>query len=92
MIPQYINSYFAASLPHRHKIVIAGNHEMTMDEKVLLDESEKFDWICGTGRKEAKEFLLSNGLNSLRELIKDCIFLEDSGADVCGIRIYGSPW
>lgn len=51
-------------LPHRHKIVIAGNH----------------DWI----------FEKANDLG--RSILSNAIYLQDSGVEIEGLRIWGSPW
>lgn len=51
------------SLPHRHKVVIAGNHDFYL---------EKFP-------KAAKR------------LITNAIYLNDSGIEIEGLRIWGSP-
>lgn len=52
------------SLPHKHKIVVAGNH----------------DWLFETNRQKA-----------LRALGSGFIYLENEGATVEGLRIWGSP-
>jgi len=54
------------SLPHRHKIAIAGNHD-------LLFESNP---------TQATSLLRSAGVT----------YLQDSGVNVGGVSIYGSPW
>jgi predicted phosphohydrolase len=51
--------------PHRHKIVVAGNH----------------DWCFVHERARACELLGP-----------DVIYLEDQGADIDGVRFWGSPW
>jgi predicted phosphodiesterase len=53
------------SLPHRFKVVIAGNH----------------DWTFATDAARARA-LLGDGV----------LYLEDSGATVEGLRVWGSPW
>jgi predicted phosphodiesterase len=53
-----------ARQPHRHKVVIAGNHDF------------------GFQRAPARA----------RELLRSAIYLEDSLAEVAGLRIWGSPW
>ena len=55
---------FLGSLPHAHKIVIAGNHD-----------------FCFERDREA----------SVAELTH-CIYLQDQGVTVEGVRFYGSPW
>jgi predicted phosphohydrolase len=52
------------ALPHRHKIVIAGNHD----------------------------FCFERNPQEAREMLSGCVYLQDSAADVEGIRFYGSPW
>lgn len=52
-------------LPHRHKVVVAGNH----------------DWCFCRERERALELLGP-----------EVIYLEDSGADIGGLRFWGSPW
>lgn len=55
---------FLAGLPHRHKIVIAGNHD----------------------------FLFERDPARARELLGDVTYLEDAGARVDGLSVWGSPW
>ena len=50
--------------PHRHKILIAGNH----------------DWCLQDEPAEAEA------------LIKNAIYLRDSGTEIEGLRFWGSPW
>ena len=52
------------SLPHRHKVVIAGNHDL------LFETSPSF----------------------ARSLLTNCVYLQDSGINLGGFLIYGSPW
>ena len=54
------------SLPHRHKIAIAGNHDLLFERQPT----------------RASTLLRSAGV----------IYLQDSGASVGGLSIYGSPW
>jgi predicted phosphodiesterase len=53
------------SLPHAHKIVIAGNHDLTFERDP----------------KRARR-ALGDGLT----------YLQDSGASVAGLAVWGSPW
>jgi len=52
-------------LPHKHKVVIAGNHDFAL-EKI---------------NSQTAKFMLSN-----------TVYLRDSGVEIEGIRIWGSPW
>ncbi|XP_063422842.1 metallophosphoesterase MPPED2-like [Mytilus trossulus] len=74
-------------LPHKKKIVIAGNHELSFDES-LFTEANCFGESIGT----VKRCLKTKGLKSVRELLTNAIYLQDSMVTVCGINIYGSPW
>ena len=49
--------------PHRHKIVIAGNHDLMFERHP----------------------------GAARELLSNAIYLENSGAEVAGLKIWGSP-
>ncbi|MGM0774422.1 metallophosphatase domain-containing protein [Marinobacter sp.] len=50
--------------PHRHKILIAGNH----------------DWCLQDEPAEAEA------------LVKNAIYLRDSGTEIGGLKFWGSPW
>lgn len=50
--------------PHRHKVLIAGNH----------------DWCLQDDPTEAEA------------LIKNAIYLRDSGTEIEGLKFWGSPW
>jgi Icc-related predicted phosphoesterase len=57
----------------KHKIIIAGNHDLTFDE-------ERYNKIPNEIKpKEAKEILT------------DCIYLENSGIELLGYKFWGSP-
>ena len=55
---------FLGSLPHAHKIVIAGNHDFCFERERKLSAAELYH----------------------------CIYLQDEGVEVAGLRFYGSPW
>ena len=74
-------------LPHKHKIVIAGNHELTFDTEMMTIK-----------RQEVNErFKSMKNVNNLevKKIISECPhihYLENSGVEVEGIRIWGSPY
>lgn len=72
-------SEFLGSLPHPHKVVIAGNHDLTFD----LENYPKI-WRMFNDRPFTKEMT--------KDQLKNCIYLEDSEVTVLGYKIYGSPW
>lgn len=71
---------------HKHKIIIAGNHDLTFD-------TDNYDKHC-------KKFALHghrdpNDSTKCRNILLNsnvCTYLEDSEVKVEGYRIYGSPW
>lgn len=85
------------TLPHRHKIVIAGNHELSFDEKFATCFKKKFssqpaeDEVPHYGKTKDNIGDAVNTVN-IRQYMTNCVYLEDSGIEICGIKIYGSPW
>ncbi|KAG7394613.1 hypothetical protein PHYBOEH_004971 [Phytophthora boehmeriae] len=68
------------SLPHRHKIVIAGNHDLCMD-------AAEYDlhWDKDFRHKEY------NDPSASRALLSNCTYLENRSVVIDGVKIYGSP-
>ncbi|MDP1666123.1 MAG: metallophosphatase domain-containing protein [Methylobacter sp.] len=56
---------FLSGLPHKHKLLIAGNHDWPF---ARVDPSEA------------------------KLLVKNAIYLMDSGIEIEGIKFWGSPW
>ena len=80
----------SARLPHPIKIVIAGNHELTF-------ERENYDY--GIHRKlMSKQLGLSLKATdaevavACKDLLQHILYLEDEAVNICGIKVYGSPW
>ncbi|XP_064489974.1 metallophosphoesterase domain-containing protein 1-like [Ornithodoros turicata] len=72
---------FLGSLPHRHKFVIAGNHELSFDpSKVKHSAPYSIQTPQQDITRQAKQHL------------RNCVYLEDQAVSVYGIKIYGSPW
>ncbi|XP_063422827.1 metallophosphoesterase MPPED2-like [Mytilus trossulus] len=78
---------YLATLPHKHKVLIAGNHDLTFDDSM---EEKLNRWHIK--KEKVKEFLEKNGVKKVKELLTDCVYLEDSMVTLYGINIYGSPW
>jgi hypothetical protein len=75
------NTWLGA-LPHRHKVVIAGNHELSLDPAT---------WREAAGYMlQAGEPVL--GPAAVRALLTNCTYLEDEAVELEGVKIYGSPW
>eukprot|EP00742_Colponemidia_sp_Colp-10_P005689 GILJ01006080.1.p1 GENE.GILJ01006080.1~~GILJ01006080.1.p1 ORF type:complete len:239 (-),score=14.09 GILJ01006080.1:181-897(-) len=70
---------FLRRLPHRHKVVVAGNHEISFDANVydsLWQRFHKVKYDCQV----------------VKSTLTECIYLEDELVELEGLRIYGSPW
>jgi len=88
-------SKWLEAYPAKHKVVIAGNHDITFHEEYYLDRgAERFhkqavlDPSSAVINFEVKPYDCSKA----RGFLRDHIYLEDSAVDVCGYSIYGSPW
>ncbi|KAL1130881.1 hypothetical protein AAG570_012122 [Ranatra chinensis] len=79
-------------LPHKCKIVIAGNHELSFDNTFTHPLSvNPVDSIptLGLPRKCITEAVSSQ---SVKEQLTNCIYLQDEGINAFGLKIYGTPW
>ncbi|TKR60343.1 hypothetical protein L596_027601 [Steinernema carpocapsae] len=65
-------------LPHKYKIVIAGNHELGFED----DEDESLRLPKYQNRGTPRGY----------ELLTNCIYLQDNFAEVYGVKVYGSSW
>lgn len=93
----------AGKLPHKHKLVIAGNHELSFDPTFTHPFKHLQTTCCKkTGGSTLDEIpTLGNTKESLEEAVKvenvkqyltNCTYLEDEAIEVYGLKIYGSPW
>ena len=75
------------ALPHKRKIVIAGNHDLALDENSFANTAPRFGHRdVHDPTKTCKE------ARAMLEGIPDCEYLCDSGTMVEGIKVWGSPW
>lgn len=70
--------------PFSHRIWIAGNHDITLDQKFYAENWSRFH------RKYAKQDL--DQIQSLIRSYDNITYLEDTMLEVEGLKIYGSPW
>ncbi|KAH3884570.1 metallophosphoesterase MPPED2-like [Dreissena polymorpha] len=77
------------SLPHKHKVVIAGNHDLSFDHKFMVNRIKNNYYTFD--HKDFQMYLKKCGVRCTRDLFND-IYLEDSMVKIYGINIYGSPW
>eukprot|EP01012_Entosiphon_sulcatum_P003705 TRINITY_DN11286_c0_g1_i1.p1 TRINITY_DN11286_c0_g1~~TRINITY_DN11286_c0_g1_i1.p1 ORF type:complete len:283 (+),score=22.61 TRINITY_DN11286_c0_g1_i1:528-1376(+) len=76
-----LESFFTwlASVPCKHKIVIAGNHDVTLDSDFYEQKWKRFHKT-----KQSTE--------AACDAVRNCIYLRDSLVEVEGFKIYGSPY
>jgi len=67
--------------PAKHKLVIAGNHDITFHE-------EYYQAVGAKRFHSGREY----DCGKAKGLLTDCTYLEDSSTEVFGYRIFGSPW
>ena len=73
---------FLGQLPHKHKIIIPGNHDLLFDPHDF-----KTKRMFKTKLKPAQ-----NTPQMARSLLTNCIYLQDSACQVFGYKFYGTPW
>ncbi|PSN41933.1 Metallophosphoesterase domain-containing protein 1 [Blattella germanica] len=90
------------TLPHKYKIVIAGNHELSFDrtfthplghspgDRSTHTGSSLIDQIPTLGIPKDK---LTEAVqtHNVKDYLTNCIYLEDSEIILYGIKIYGTP-
>lgn len=72
-------SEWMGSLPHKHKIVIAGNHDVTLHPSYYKNYWKRY---------HSKPY----DVEECKAAKQNFTYLEDEAATVCGYRLYGSPW
>jgi hypothetical protein len=78
------------SLPHQRKIIIAGNHDLSLHEESYESTAARFG---GEGRHRKLDAAdVCSRARAILESIPNCEYLCDSGTSVEGIRVWGSPW
>lgn len=71
---------FLGSLSFPHKVVIAGNHDISFDPP-------SYETLWRFFSREPYGDPLG-----IKKQLTNCIYLEDSLVEINGIQIYGSPW
>lgn len=75
-------NYFLGTLPHRHKLVVAGNHELSLD--VVTSK-----YLHSGGRSD---HLLHEAVQQAKRRLTNCVYLQDTQVSISGIKVFGSPW
>ncbi|XP_014210072.1 metallophosphoesterase domain-containing protein 1 [Copidosoma floridanum] len=91
-------------LPHKHKVVIAGNHELSFDptftRPTIIQGSMDLHKTTGTSVFDSiptlgmSKDVLNEAIqtNDVKAHLTNCTYLEDSEIIISGIKIYGTPW
>jgi len=90
------------NLPVKHKVVIAGNHDVSFDEAMYLPKlRRRFQHATPVDTRQAKAKLVegyaheaASPSNPFPAFAPEggVAYLEDSGISVQGVKIWGSPW
>ena len=76
------------AMPHARKILIAGNHDLSLHGASFASTGPRFGHTQG----EMKLREISATCREMIRRIPNCEYLLDSGTCVGGINIWGSPW
>ena len=94
----------SGKLPHKHKIVIAGNHELSFDctftHPFSAPKNDDRHKHTGTSIVDSiptlgfSKDVLAEAIQTqnAKDYLTNCIYLEDSEIVLYGIKIYGTPW
>jgi len=83
-------------LPHKHKVVIAGNHELCFDPSL----GKTSDIVSRSGHIGTSPLNLMEDSQAADQSVKcqdikkeltNCTYLEDSSVEICGLKVYGTP-
>jgi len=77
---------FLGTLPHPHKVVIAGNHDLFFEEGYY--DKHWQEWKKILGEKKIENFSSQDA----KALLTNCTYVEDQAVEIMGLKIYGSPW
>lgn len=85
------------SLPHEHKLVICGNHELSFDPTLTQSKSVDSSHGSKTGtmipslghKRENMEAAMKT--KNVRQYLTNCTYLEDSGIELYGLKFWGTP-
>nr|CAB3263940.1 metallophosphoesterase MPPED2 [Phallusia mammillata] len=80
-----------STLPHKHKIVIAGNHELSFDERIMANvrKSKADGSYC---RFKFLHVIPEDICKDWPKVLSNCTFLHDAEVTVNGIRLHGCSW
>lgn len=83
---------FMGEQPHTHKIVVSGNHDVIFHSEFYENNFWRWDVIVVIEMNYSRYHKTKCSPKSAREILSNCIYLEDNGVTINGINIFGSPW
>ena len=92
-LPKAIEKFndYLGKLPHKVKVIIAGNHDLTFDDDMVANDRHHLE-MFGLKENNFEKYLQEKNIKSVKELMTNCLYLEDAMVELYGIKIYGSPW
>ena len=72
---------WVGAYPARDKVVIAGNHDITLHEDYYKSR--------GAARFHQRG---AYDCSKVRQVLTGFTYLEDASVEICGYKIYGTPW
>lgn len=86
----WILLFFLGRLFYKYKIVIVGNYDIIFDEEMLQIDINLRRF--GLDVEKVKLDLIFKGVSSVKDFLINCVYLEDVGVELYGIKIYGFLW
>ncbi|KAK3924684.1 Metallophosphoesterase domain-containing protein 1 [Frankliniella fusca] len=80
------------NLPHKHKIVIAGNHELSLDENFIKNNEKNLPSTTPTLGLSRNAIAEAIRTPNAKQYLTNCTYLQDEEVTIYGIKIYGTPW
>jgi len=80
-------------LPHRHKVLISGNHDFCFEESPRNPMRRQQAQWQGAVQGHGETIVIRSGIG--RDFVKDIggiTYLQDEGTVIEGLKIWGSPW
>ena len=86
-------------LPHEHKLVISGNHELSFDSSFTHPLEAGSSSHRGDGLiedipllgNEKESLVAAVKTKNIRQYLTNCTYLEDSGIELYGLKFWGTP-
>lgn len=83
-------------------LIHAGDFTLYSDDKEIKQFNDYLGSLTGIKHKIViagnhdcsfdKSFASAEEVEKARSLLTNCIYLQDSSVELCGIKLYGSPW